>query len=143
MITEIYYFSGTGNSLAVAKGVAEKTEATLIPIATQMNEEVVRTDADVVGIVFPVYYAELPMIVEKFCMKLSGMEGIHIFAICTYGGAAGSSLRSLKRLIRSRGGKLRRAMVFTCLKTPFINPGRIARDCMGGGIKSSSGLSTI
>ena len=107
MITEIYYFSGTGNSLAVAKGVAEKTEATLIPIATLMNEEVIRTNADVVGIVFPVYYAELPMIVERFCMKLSGMEGIHIFAICTYGGAAGSSLRSLKRLIRSRGGKLR------------------------------------
>jgi hypothetical protein len=34
MSTEIYYFSGTGNSLVVARDIARKTGGRLIPIAT-------------------------------------------------------------------------------------------------------------
>jgi len=53
---EIYYFSGTGNSLVVARDIAEKMNGNLISIPSVMDKESITTDADVIGIVFPVYY---------------------------------------------------------------------------------------
>jgi ferredoxin len=104
--TEIYYFSGTGNSLSVAREIAARTEANLIPIASLVDEVSVKPQADVVGIVFPVYYLEPPMIVVQFAKKLEVLNGKYVFVVCTYGGGTGISLRMLKRLINSRGGVL-------------------------------------
>lgn len=39
MIAEIYYFSGTGNSLTVAKDITEKTEGILIPVASLLDKK--------------------------------------------------------------------------------------------------------
>jgi flavodoxin len=47
--TEIYYFSGTGNSLVVARNIAEKTKGTLIAIPSVMDKENIESDADVIG----------------------------------------------------------------------------------------------
>lgn len=52
MKTEIFYFSGTGNSLWTAKAIARKTEGVLLPIASFLNQKTVSTDADMIGIVF-------------------------------------------------------------------------------------------
>lgn len=106
MGTEIYYFSGTGNSLYVAKNIAEKTKASLTPIASVIKRNSIKIKADVIGIVFPVYYMELPMIVEEFAKKLEDINGKYIFAVCTHGGAAGASLRMMKSILRSKGGML-------------------------------------
>ncbi len=103
---EIYYFSGTGNSLSVAEDIAQKIGANLIPIASLIDKKSVKPTADVVGIIFPVYYMEPPMIVEKFVKRLEGLHGKYIFAICTYGGGTGISLRMLNRYIHSSGGVL-------------------------------------
>lgn len=51
---EIYYFSGTGNSLAVARNIAEKTKANLISISSAMQDGETRLTTDSIGIVFPV-----------------------------------------------------------------------------------------
>jgi ferredoxin/flavodoxin len=106
MSTEIYYFSGTGNSLTVAKDLAERLGALLIPIASLTKSESIRSDAGIIGIVFPVYYMEPPTIVKEFAEKLTDIGGKYIFAVCTFGGGAGASLRVLKRIIHSKGGKL-------------------------------------
>jgi flavodoxin len=50
--TEIYYFSGTGNSLVVARDIAERMEGNLIAIPSMMDKERITTDADIIGIVF-------------------------------------------------------------------------------------------
>ncbi|MGZ7136213.1 MAG: hypothetical protein ACXVHY_10080, partial [Methanobacterium sp.] len=66
---EIYYFSGTGNSLIVARDIAEKMNGNLISIPSVMDKQSLTTDADVIGIVFPVYYvglANIPLIVQQF-----------------------------------------------------------------------------
>ena len=106
MSVEIYYFSGTGNSLIVARDIAEKTNAKLIPIASQIGKKVIITNADVIGIVFPVYYGDTPLIVKKFAEKLNNISNKYLFAVCTYGGGIGDSLRTLSRIIHSRGGEL-------------------------------------
>ena len=39
--TEIYYFSGTGNSLVVARSLAEKLSAELIPIVPLFKKDAI------------------------------------------------------------------------------------------------------
>jgi flavodoxin/ferredoxin len=107
--TEIYYFSGTGNSLSVAMDIAKKLRGELISIPSVMDEERITTDADVIGIVFPVYYlgtVNIPLVVQRFISKLDKISTKYIFAVCTYGGGAGSTLKILDEMIRKRGGRL-------------------------------------
>ena len=109
MSGEVYYFSGTGNSLAVARDIAVKINGDLIPIASVVDQESIRTDAEMVGIVFPVYYVglrNLPLIVQRFAMKLENIDAKYIFAVCTYGGGSGPTLKLLDGILRSRGGRL-------------------------------------
>lgn len=109
MSTEIYYFSGTGNSLAVARDIAEKLGGKLISIASVMDEERIITDADVIGVVFPTYYEPyggVPLIVRRFVKKLENIGSKYIFAICTYGGASVKALNCLDKIINLNGGKL-------------------------------------
>lgn len=109
MNTEIYYFSGTGNSLVVARDMAEKTRGKLISIPSLMDKESIKTDADVMGIVFPTYYEPyggVPLIVRSFVRKLDEIGSKYIFAICTYGSASVAALKCLNKIIQSRGGKL-------------------------------------
>jgi Pyruvate/2-oxoacid:ferredoxin oxidoreductase delta subunit/flavodoxin len=108
--TEIFYFSASGNSLALARDIAEKTDGKLIAIPSVINKETIKTDADVVGIVFPVYYATndcgIPLIVERFVNKLEDIDSKYIFAVCTHSGMPGETIENLRKLIKSRGGEL-------------------------------------
>jgi formate hydrogenlyase subunit 6/NADH:ubiquinone oxidoreductase subunit I/flavodoxin len=107
--TEIYYFSGTGNSLALAVDVAGKTGGKLIPISSVMDNDEIKLEADAVGIVFPTYYETyggVPLIVRRFVNKLENLESKYVFGICTYGGASVTALKCLDRLVKARGGKL-------------------------------------
>lgn len=105
-MNEIYYFSGTGNSLAVARDLAEKIRAKLIPIASCIERKEIIPHADTIGIVFPVYYGNLPVIIKKFAQKLDNIDDTYIFAVCTYGGGTGNSFQSLSQILKSRGGNL-------------------------------------
>ena len=122
MSTEIYYFSGTGNSLYIAKAIAEKTGAALIPIAKFKDSVSIKTEADIIGIVFPVYYMEPPMMISKFAGKLQYIAGKYIFAVSNYGGAAGESLRMLKRILRSNGGELSASYGIAMPQNSFPKP---------------------
>ena len=110
MSTVIYYFSGTGNSLVVARDIAEKTNGTLISIPSLLKEEAIKTEADVIGLVFPVFYATndcgIPLIVERFVRKLEDLGSKYIFAVCTCGYMPGTTIENLKKAIETRGGKL-------------------------------------
>ncbi len=66
MKTIIYYFTGTGNSLAVAKKIAAVLgDCDLVPIASlQSTTADITPAADRVGIVNPVYFAGLPVMVS-------------------------------------------------------------------------------
>lgn len=111
MTTEIYYFSGTGNSLAVARDLAEKMRGRLTAIASLMDQDCIITEADVVGIVFPIYYATngesgIPLIVGRFVKKLEDIGSKYLFAVCTHSGMPGASIENLGKIIKSTGGKL-------------------------------------
>lgn len=98
MKTVIYYFTGTGNSLAAAKKIATVLgDCELVPIAplagTAGN---IVPSAGRVGIVCPVYDAGLPVIVAEFAGLLNLAGTRYIFGVVTLGGTGGTAaLRQL------------------------------------------------
>ncbi|HMK54166.1 MAG TPA: EFR1 family ferrodoxin [Methanobacteriaceae archaeon] len=129
---EIYYFSGTGNSLVVARDIAEKMKGKLISIQSMMNKEKITTDADIIGIIFPVYYlgtVNVPLIVQRFVKKLDDISTKYVFAVCTYGGGSGSTLTILDEMIQASGGHLSAGfgvqMPQNAFKKPFENKAKL------------------
>lgn len=107
MKTEIYYFTGTGNSLVVANDLAEKLQPSeTIPIAGLIEKESIISNADRIGIVFPVYIWTMPLIVREFAEKLQIPESTYVFGIATYGSMPGASLLHLNKTLRGKGLKL-------------------------------------
>lgn len=106
MTTAIYYFSGTGNSLTVARDIARTMHCEPVSIGALAARQQVEVASDVVGIVFPVYFTTLPVVVREFAGKLDGIADTYLFAVATYGGSAGISFRELGRALSQRGGTL-------------------------------------
>jgi flavodoxin len=105
----IYYFSGTGNSLALARDIADRTNADPIPIASVVDRERIEVETDWLGLVFPLYIGfngGVPAIVERFFDKLEGVEGRYVFALVSFGIFKGGVIGELGRMLRSRGVKL-------------------------------------
>jgi len=75
---EVYYFSGTGNSLAVARGITDNTNGKLISM----------------------------LIVKRFIKNMDNLASKYIFAVCTNRGWSGSTIGNLNKLIKSRNSNL-------------------------------------
>ncbi|MDD1685031.1 MAG: EFR1 family ferrodoxin [Methanoregula sp.] len=101
MKTIIYYFSGTGNSLAAAKKIAAALGNTeLVPIASLKDTPGrIVPAADRVGIVCPVYDAGLPVIVKEFTERLDIGAVPYTFGIVTMGGMGVSALHQLNGIL--------------------------------------------
>lgn len=106
MKTEVFYFTGTGNSLVVAKELAANLEAELVSIPSVMKNEKISTDADVLVFVFPVYVGGFPLIIEKFIRKFESLSGKSIYAIANNASHIGGTINILENLIKDKGGIL-------------------------------------
>ena len=105
MKTIIYYFTGTGNSLAAAKKIAAGLDdCRLVPVASlQDTEGDILPEADRVGIVCPVYFAGLPLMVASFAGRLDLSRSQYTFSVVTLGGFGGpSALRQLDGILKKR-----------------------------------------
>jgi Fe-S-cluster-containing hydrogenase component 2 len=103
MSNVIYYFSGTGNSLAVARKIANQLgETKLIKICFDQNE-IDTTIYDRVGIIFPVYYSQMPILVENFMKKLIMNKEQYKFAVVTHGGSRGIALSDIRNQMQVLG----------------------------------------
>ncbi len=99
----IFYFSGTGNSLYIAKNIAEHTGEKLISIANEMNKkydcyEYTLNHDEVIGFVYPVYAWAPPKIVLQFIEKLkfSNYHGNYIFSVTTCGDNIGNTMNVME-----------------------------------------------
>jgi ferredoxin/flavodoxin len=84
----IYYFSATGNSLAVAIELAQKlsvSEPLSIPGTLVLDDPYAAArEAVQIGFVFPVHRASLPEMVRGFIEKMPKRRNCYYFAISTY-----------------------------------------------------------
>ena len=104
----IFCFSGTGNSLAVARDIAEMLGDTkIVLIADAIKEERIDLPYERVGFVCPAYYAgSLPPIIGRFVAKLDFSKPQYVFAVITAGAIHGGAIKSLAGLIAECGGRL-------------------------------------
>lgn len=91
----IFYFTGTGNSLAAAKAL--NGERISIP---QARETSYRDSA--IGIVFPLYCLNPPKMVREF-LRRTKFETEYLFAIATYGNLAGAAMEELQKMVQPYG----------------------------------------
>ena len=102
MKTIIYWFSGTGNSLAAAKALAEQCgDAELVSMAKALENPPPAVER--IGLVFPVYAFCPPALVARFTKKLNASPDSYIFSVVTYAGLPGGTLEVLRRILRKCG----------------------------------------
>jgi ferredoxin len=106
MKTALYYFSATGNTLVIARDLAQEMGgADIIPI-TKALKEGSGGAYEAVGIVFPVYMFGLPLIVADFVKRFDFPKDAYIFAVANFGGLPGRSLNMIEEMLARRGLKL-------------------------------------
>jgi len=104
---EIYYFSGTGNSLHVAKELQKRIPDTnLIPIVSLLNKDVIETNGDAVGFVLPIHGMTIPIPVKTFLKKLNLTSADYVFALATRGGTKCFAFSKIDDLLKKKGKSL-------------------------------------
>lgn len=107
MKTIIYYFTGTGNSLEIARQLTEKLPgAELRSFAAAYAQGGLDTDAKTVGFVFPVYFLGVPVALRALLEKTRWNPEQYIFAVANYGSMPGAALYQMETLIQQGGGRL-------------------------------------
>ncbi|MDE2523662.1 MAG: EFR1 family ferrodoxin [Methanocorpusculum sp.] len=112
MKTILYYFTGTGNSLAVARAIAERlpdTELIPIPMLLLKGDKVRAPEDANIGIVYPLYAMGLPNIVVRFFDILDLTSAGYVFSVVTEGGTYGSPTKQIAALTKQSGHDLNAA----------------------------------
>lgn len=106
MRTNLFYFTGTGNSLKLARELAtELTGAKVTSIAKAIKEEI-DTSPECIGLVFPVYAFNAPVIVKDFISKLGDVRDKYIFAVANCAKIAGDVSGEVEAELKKKGAKL-------------------------------------
>jgi len=100
----IFYFTGTGNSLKVAKGVAECLDDCKVIAMTAFKDKALPNDAERVGFVFP-GYGSLPNFVNKFIsgIALPNNANIYYYTIVTCGYFKWNSIFTVSEILKEKG----------------------------------------
>lgn len=114
----IFCFSGTGNSLYVAREIGKRIDADVRP----MDLAVTDSGAEVIGFVFPTYFWSLPHRVEQFVSQLEiSNPNAYLFAVVTYGGTVFGISGFLDELLREKGRRLHYAANIKCVENYLPN----------------------
>jgi ferredoxin len=94
----IFYFTSTGNCLAVAK----KIGGNLVSIPQVIDLPDLHFKDNVIGLIFPVYGFGMPKMVRKFLEKAT-WEADYSFAIGTYGNLPGAAMIGVQNCAKNHG----------------------------------------
>ncbi|TFG15650.1 MAG: 4Fe-4S ferredoxin [Promethearchaeota archaeon] len=108
MDTSIYFFSGTGNSLKVAKELGSiLNDCEIISMTKALQQNNLNTKAEQIGFIFPLYFLGAPSIVIDFMKKIKLENPKYLFAVITsHGGGAGAAIYQLNKLLKFNSTKL-------------------------------------
>jgi ferredoxin len=96
----LFYFTGTGNSLYVAKQI----EKSPISIPQAIHDPDMRYKDETIGIVCPVYGHEMPQMVKDF-LKKAEFETDYFYVVLTYGHIHGGAAELAGKFLTDRGIK--------------------------------------
>ena len=104
--TVVCYFSGTGNSLSIARRIAQGLDgAKTINIADMVDGSSI-ADANRLVVVFPVYIWGLPRIIRDFFENLKTGKNADIWVAAANGGLAGDPIGMINAIGKKKGFSL-------------------------------------
>jgi ferredoxin len=99
----LFYFSGTGNSMTVAKSIAQGLEdVILVPMLREDALNHIDKYTESMGLVFPIHINAVPHIVVKFLEKIKLLSSVYFFAVATHGGVPGMSGLYLNKILKKQ-----------------------------------------
>jgi len=99
--TVLFYFTGTGNSLAVAKRIADGLSAAIVvPMLKGDAHTYINEETEKIGLIYPIYMNAVPRVVITFIKDLKLISGTYVFAIATHGGIPGMSGLYLDKVLK-------------------------------------------
>ncbi|WMJ90301.1 EFR1 family ferrodoxin [Anaerocolumna sp. MB42-C2] len=105
----IFYFSGTGNSLFIAKNIAEHSNERLISIAAVINSGISNYEYtlkvnELVGFVCPIYAWGPPKPLLDFInkLKLNHYNRNYVFAVVTCGSNIGNTMKIFHTCLKNK-----------------------------------------
>ena len=109
----IFYFSGTGNSLWIAKEIAKKFNDKIISVADELNISQNNFNYNVeleenVFFVFPVHSWGPALLMLKFIskLKLANYSNQKVYAVCSCGDMCGNTNNIVKKALKRQSIKL-------------------------------------
>lgn len=98
----IFYFTATGNSLYVARRIAEKFGERIESIPAVLRGGTTEFSDDMIGIVCPVYGSEPPYMVRDFLRRVK-LNADYVFFVLTYGRSPGVTAEITAKAARDSG----------------------------------------
>jgi Pyruvate/2-oxoacid:ferredoxin oxidoreductase delta subunit len=101
--TDLYFYTGTGNSLWISRLLAQELgEARLVPIARSLPGGG-ELPAQRAGIIFPVHIWGVPRRVIEFLDLLAALPSRYYFAVAVNAGQVAATLLQLKKRMQAKG----------------------------------------
>jgi len=127
----IFYFTGTGNSLWVAKTTAEALSDRIVAISDYFNGDTIISPEftllpeERVGFVFPVYSWGIPPIMNQFIehLQLKSYAGQIVYGIFTCGDECGYTKEMFLKRIKEKGWECRHTYSIQMPNNYIVFPG--------------------
>jgi len=103
----IFYFSGTGNNLSVARHIANRLKDTEIIHVSNLEDTLAREESyERIGFTFPIYYLHMPGAMKEIISKVKFKVDQYIFGVSAHAGNSGMAMEDLREIINKQNGKL-------------------------------------
>ena len=89
----ILYFSGTGNSLAISRHIAERLNETVMPLSQAVHQDLSRERR--IGLVYPSYWFNAPRAVTELLPRLQLPKEAYVFIVIPCGAQAGNAIHTV------------------------------------------------
>jgi ferredoxin len=96
----IFYYTGTGNSLWVARTLAKEFADSRVISISDWEKSKTEINSDLIGLVFPVHIWGLPPRVVKFAKELKALKHGYLFAVAVDAGQVANTLVQLDGLLK-------------------------------------------
>ena len=100
----ILYFSGSGNSLAIARKLAEKLNEQVVPLHEAVSLDLSKERR--IGLVYPTYWLDAAKPVRDLVPKLNISPSAYVFIVITCGAQTNNAVWSVRKLLAKKDVKV-------------------------------------
>lgn len=99
--TVLFYFTGTGNSLAIAQSIAGRLpDSIVVPILKEGAHNYIGVETEKIGLIYPIHMNAVPRVVVTFIEELKLLSEVYVFAIANHGGIPGMAELFLNKILK-------------------------------------------